>query len=82
MDEGNLLPARLAGFMHIGRAVDEHTARVRPVDPAEHLDQCRFSRAVFPQQGNDLAALDLERNALQGLRATEGLFDTIEEQAA
>ena len=45
------------------------------IDAAKHLDQRRFARAVFAQQGVDLAGFELKVHVLQGFDAGERLAD-------
>ena len=41
----------------------------------DHLDQRRFARAVFTDQGVDFAGMEVERDTLQSVHAGEGLAD-------
>ena len=56
-------------------SVDEDLAFFGDVDAAKHLNQRRFARAVFAQQGVDLAGFELEVHVLQGLDAGDRLAD-------
>ncbi len=63
------LRPRCAVIAHDVVAVGEHRSRGRRDDPADDADQRRLSRAVGPEQGEDLALADFEVDALQCLQA-------------
>ena len=80
MNEGDAL-ARV-GAVTIGLAVDRHGSAISGDNAAENLDQSGFASAVFAEQRNDLAAIDVEAHALERLRAAERLGDILETQDA
>ena len=55
--------------------VDADLARVRPVDPAEHLDEGRLAGPVLAEQGVDLAGAQVEVDPVECPDAAEGLAD-------
>ena len=46
------------------------------VGAGDHFDQRRFARAVFADQGMDLAGPQVERNSFQGVYAGKRLADS------
>ena len=52
------------GFLH-GRAVGQHLARLRLLEPDEKVQQRRFARAVGSQKRHPLPAMQGEGHALQ-----------------
>ena len=82
MDKGHRLPrAKGARDMGIGRAVNHDSPRIRRMDPTQNLDQRRFTRAVFTQQGHNLTAPYVQRHIAQGIGPTEMFFDPVKEKA-
>jgi hypothetical protein len=63
------LLARLAIVLDDVESVDFDGTRAWIDDAADNADQCRLAGAVRPKQGEDFAALDVERDVLQGLGA-------------
>jgi hypothetical protein len=61
-------------------AVEEHPALVGDDRSRDHLHQRRLPRAVLPEQGVDLAGVDLEVDAGEGLDAGIRLADALEAQ--
>src|SRR5438874_2291107 len=61
---------------------DPDFALVRLVDAAEDLDQRAFACAVIADQGDDLPWMQIERNLVERLHATEvfGYFDGMDER--
>jgi len=60
------------------RAFDRDRAFVRLIDAAQNLHQRRFARAVFAEQRVNLAARDVQMNALQRLHAGKTFADVLE----
>ena len=61
MNESDCLLGRdFAADMFVGNSIHHHMAAVRGVNTAQNLDQRRFSRTIFPQQGDNLTAIDLQ----------------------
>ena len=58
-------------------ALDLDCSLVGQMGAGDHLDQRRFARAVFADQGVDLAGPQVERNPLQGLHAGKRLADSV-----
>ena len=56
-------------------AVDADLALVRKIDAGEHVHQRRLAGAVFPQQGEDLAAVNIQPDLVVGHGGPEGLGD-------
>ena len=82
MDEGHGLPrAERTRDMSIGSAVNLHAARIGGMDAAQDFDQGGFSRAIFAQQGHNLAPAHVQRHVAQGIGAAEVFFDPVKEQA-
>src|SRR5512135_1750179 len=54
-------------------AIQVDLAAVWLVDAGDHLDQGRFSGAIFSQQGMDLAWDDVKRDTMQHFDASEAL---------
>src|SRR5208337_3328045 len=54
-------------------AVEEYLSRVGLVTTGDHLDEGRFPRPVLPHESVDLALLQLEADAVQGLHSRECL---------
>ena len=59
-------------------AVDENRAFVGLMDAADDVHQRAFSRAVFADEGDNLAAANVERNVLQRDDAGEPLADSLQ----
>ena len=63
-------------------AVEQVTAARRAVEAAEHVHQGRFARAARAHDGDELAALDLQRNAAHRmhihLAGAVGLVDVLQ----
>ncbi len=79
MDEGDGLPLTEPGrMMAIGRAAISDQALVGFVDAGERHYQCRFARAVFTQQGDNLAGAQSQRDAFESGDAAETLDDSVE----
>jgi hypothetical protein len=57
-------------------AADQDFARIGLVEPVENRHQRGFSRAVFPDDAVDRAALNPDRNILVGLYRPECLGNT------
>ena len=71
-----LMPAAIASRGDAKRdlaAVEEHPARVGPVDAGDDLDQRRLAGAVLAHQRVDLAGPEVERDVVERLDAGEGL---------
>ena len=70
------------GVRVVGRAVDGHRARVRPVDPGDERAQRRLPGAVLPDQTDDRAAGEVEVDALEHRRPREALDQLVADQPA
>ena len=57
-------------------ALDLDSSLVGQVGAGDHLDQRRFARAVFADQGVNFAGPQVERDPLQGLHAGKRLADS------
>jgi hypothetical protein len=69
-------PAGVVRFVELDRfAVDRHGSLVGPVDPGQHLDQCRFPGTVVADEPDHFAAGDLEVHAAEHLHRTEREMD-------
>ena len=62
-------------------AVPAHLARVRPQDPEADPHGRRLAGAVRPEEAEDLAARDVERQGVEGQRRREALRDVIDLEA-
>jgi hypothetical protein len=60
---------------HGARAVDQDLARVRLQDAAHDLHQRRLAGAVFAQQRQHLAGVQLEAHAFQRVNSRKALVD-------
>ena len=67
--------ARAARAGRSASAVEPHLAGGRRVDAGEDADQRRLAGAVRPDEPDDLAALDRERDAGERVHAAEALLD-------
>ena len=56
-------------------SVDRDRALVREIDAGEHVHQRGLAAAVFAQQRQDLAAIDIQPDLVVGHRGAEGLGD-------
>ena len=56
--------------------IQEYLACIGRVDAAQDIDQSGFAGAVLPQQDMNLAGIDVEIHASQGLDAGKGFRDT------
>src|SRR5438270_7563814 len=57
-------------------------ARVRPVEPADAIEQSGFTGSVRPNDAKDIALLDGEADAGQRVDAAEALADVADRQQA
>ena len=57
--------------------VDVDLARVRVIDPGEHVHQGGLAAAVLPQQGQDLALVELQVDVVVGHHGAEALGDVL-----
>ena len=55
--------------------VDEDLARIREIDARDHVHQRGLAAAVLTEDGEDLAAVDLQADVVVGDDAAEGLRD-------
>ena len=56
-------------------SVDGDGAFVREIDTRQHVHQCRFAAAVFAQQRQDLAPVDVQPDPVVGQHRAEALGD-------
>ena len=66
---------------HPGRvdAVDHDRARVGLLQPGDDPEQRRLARAARPEQRGQRAALDLERDVVEGLEVAEALAHVLDD---
>jgi hypothetical protein len=77
VDEVKMLAARFsaAGGMALGIENVDPPPGIGLVDPGQHLDQGGFTRAVLSDDGQNLAAMKVERDVVKRLGSGEGLRD-------
>jgi hypothetical protein len=63
------------GLLQERSAVEEHVARVRPVQPRDDVEGGRLARAVRADEPRDLPLLDVERHAVERDDAAEAQGD-------
>ena len=56
-------------------ALDDQGACVRLMSAGNNLDEGRFPRTVFADQGMDFACAQLKGNSSEGMHAGKGFFD-------
>ena len=72
-DDRRVPPQRVAVGERGARAVPQHVAGGRHVQRAEQLRQRRLARAVLPDERDDLAGLDRERDAVERRAVAAGI---------
>ncbi len=77
MDEVKMLASRFsaAGGMALGIEDFDPPSWICLVDPGQHLDQGGLARAVLSDDGQNLAAVEVERDVVERLGSGEGLGD-------
>ena len=76
MDHANAVGNRVVGAANLDRLpIDQDLTRVALVKAVEDLHQRAFARAIFAQQGVDLAGLDGQIDLVVGQNAGEAFGD-------
>jgi hypothetical protein len=72
---GRPLVGRDAGHV---LAVDEHPSRGRRLEAREHAEKCRLATAGAAEQAEELAAVDVEADVVDGVEVAELLGDALD----
>ena len=74
--------ARLGRHVEDRAAVDDHVARIRPLDPGDQAQEHSLARTGRAEDRHHLAVLDLQGGVVQDLVLAEGFRHAIDGEVA